>query len=59
MDAVIQRVDLCKVLMVDVHGTTEHEHCDLAGCGTSCCCPAEGRRTVLGNLNANSCTLFF
>lgn len=59
MDAVIQHVGSCEVLVVEAHGTTEREHCDLAACGISCCCPAEGQRPQLGDLNAKSCIHLF
>lgn len=36
MDAVIQLVGSCEVLVVEAHGMTEREHCDLAVCGMSC-----------------------
>lgn len=57
MDAVIQHVGSCKVLTVEARSTTEHGHCDLAVCGISHCCPADGQK--LGDLNAKSHVYLF
>jgi len=56
VDAVTQQMGSCKVLVVEANSRNESEHWDLVMCGISCCCPAEGQRPLLADLNAKSCS---